>query len=494
MKFFITTSLLLILSICSQAQIGGSASGYDAQSIGMANTYTAASTGVFAIGKNPANLSFSDNGRFEVQTNIIPLPFPSISFGAGTDFLSINDYNYFFGGVPDPANPGGKKIGRFLTAEDKNRLVSMFEDGGTVSTGFSMPLLKIFYKAGDKAGAFGFSISDNFAMEMKFPKGLANFAMNGNSADTLTSFSDGKFTAWYLRDISLSYSRDINELLTNTFNMPQNLFQRFSFGISFKYVTGLAYAGSDNLNASMITSSNQIMFNSNSSGLVAVSPDFGTKYDFDSLSQKKDANMGPFPASAGSGIGIDIGFTAQLNDALIIGFALTDLGNITWNTNAAKFTYNSSVSLTDLSETSQRDTAQKRIKEYKGEYISEFSTSLPGALRIGASYQLDKDPVIGGLIPGKLLIAMDFNMGFNDMPGNSTKPRVSLGTEWKPMDWVPFIRTGLSFGGNDSFNWAFGLGFNAGVFDLGIATRDFQYMFSNDIKRTSIALDTRWKF
>jgi hypothetical protein len=125
--------------------------------------------------------------------------------------------------------------------------------------------------------------------------------------------------------------------------------------------------------------------------------------------------------------------------------------------------------------------------------VNNFSTSLPTALRMGAAFQLDK--YLDGNFPGTMLIGFDYNQGFNDQPGNSTVPRFSIGAEWKPMDWIPFIRTGFSFGGVDMFGWAFGIGINAGILKLDFATRDFHYLFMpNQAKRISLAFDSKWDF
>lgn len=492
MKLYINFILVLLLCTAVQAQIGGSVSATDARSTGMGGTFTASSRGLFAVGKNPANLSISENGRLEIQTNLIPLPLPSMSMGIGTDFMTIENFNYFFGGVPDPANPS-ENIGRPLTNADKQRFVDMFADGGNFYSNVSLPIFGIYVKASDKAGAFAFSVNDNISFNMSVPKGLPQFAMNGFGNDSLVSFTDLKARFWYLRDYSLSYSREMYDVLEGM-GVPKDLFQSFSFGITVKYVQGFAYAESERFNASITSSMDRLLFNANASGVSAFSPDFAVKYEFDKATYGKEAKFGPAPASAGDGIGIDFGFTARLNNQMQFAFAMTNIGNISWSTNAARFTYNNSIELTSLTEESQRDAASDDLKEYKGEYITDLSTPLPTALRLGAAYEFDKETAVGAAIPGKLLLTVDYNQALNDMPGNYNSSRVSFGMEWKPMNWIPFIRTGISMGGVEKFNWALGLGFNAGVFDLAIATRDFDNLISNQAKRGSVAIDTRWKF
>lgn len=495
MKYLFIMSFLFLTYINSEAQIGGSYASFDARSTGMGNTYTASSRGIFAVGKNPANLTLSENGRFEIQTNVLPLPLPSLNLGVGENFMSIKDYNYFFGGVPDPADPS-KKIGRLLTPADKESFAELFKDGGNVYTDFSMPIMNLYLNAGDEIGSFALTFNERVAIDFTAPKGLVDVALNGldgNPDGSVYNFSGAKLNAWWLRSYGVSYARPVNDLLRDVLKLPENLFEQVSLGVTVKYIQGFAYAGSDKFNASIETKGTDILANAEASGYVAVSPDLGTKYSFDSLSAKRDANISPFPTPAGSGIGLDFGITAKINDILTVGLALTDAGSINWKTNAAEYLYRNQINITNLADENQMDSIGEKSKDYTGRYISSFSTSLPTTLSFGAAYQLDKAPFIP-YFPGSMLLVLEYHQGFNNLPGNSTDPRFGLGFEWKPMDWIPFIRSGVSIGGREKFNWTFGLGFNAGIFDAAIATRDINYIYSNNIKRVTIALDTRWKF
>ena len=94
-----------------------------------------------------------------------------------------------------------------------------------------------------------------------------------------------------------------------------------------------------------------------------------------------------------------------------------------------------------------------------------------------------------------LLLAFDYNQGFNDQPGNSTLPRFSFGTEWIPKWWVLNFRTGVSAGGYEKFNWGAGLGFDFGLLELNFGSPDFQDIIApNATKRIAIAFDSKWKF
>ncbi|MGE5441265.1 MAG: DUF5723 family protein, partial [Bacteroidota bacterium] len=319
------------------------------------------------------------------------------------------------------------------------------------------------------------------------------FAMQGNPEGSVINFSDAKLTAWWLRSYGLSYSRQINDLLTNVFKLPGNMFEQVTFGVTIKYIQGYAYAGTDQFNASIETNDNGIIADAQARGLIATSPNLGITYSFDSLSTKREGKFSAFPTPAGSGVGLDFGLTAKVNDILTLGLALTDAGSVKWKTNAAEYSYTNHIDLTDPTNKDKMDEIGDSSDNYEGRYLSSFSTSLPLALSLGATYQLDKAPFISDF-PGSMLLVLEYHQGFNDLPGNSTTPRFGLGFEWKIANGVPFIRSGISAGGRENFNWTFGLGFNGGIFDAAIATRDLNYCFSNSLKRVTLALDTRWKF
>jgi hypothetical protein len=94
-----------------------------------------------------------------------------------------------------------------------------------------------------------------------------------------------------------------------------------------------------------------------------------------------------------------------------------------------------------------------------------------------------------------MLVSFDYNQGFNNEIGNSTKPRFSLGIDWKPGNWIPFIRTGISVGGKLGFRWGFGLGFMAGPFEFDFATSNFESIFNpNTANKLNFFAESRWRF
>jgi hypothetical protein len=396
--------------------------------------------------------------------------------------MTIIDYNYYFGGVD---NGSGKNVSRTLTSTDKDNLLALFKDGGVINMDASITLLSLSFSAGDNIGAFGLSLNDVVSMKFTFPHDAVDFALNGIPKMHVFNFNDAAVKGWWLRNYSLTYARNLPEI-------PQTLFEKITVGFTLKYVQGFLYAGTDHVNSSISTQANNAIA---SSGDVlaysAFSPDFNFSYSFDSTGKSGvSKNVNPFPKPAGTGMGFDFGISGKLDDIWSFGLSITDIGSIKWTKNVAKFEAHGGYLLTEIGD-KEIDSLRDSFLG-KGELYSEFTTSLPTVFRVGASFRLDK--YLGGNFPGTMLIAADYNQGFNDQPGNSKNPRFSLGTEWKPSDWIP-IRTGVSFGGDTKFNWAFGFGLDTGVLEFDFATPDFHYLFmANEAKRITLAMGALWKF
>jgi len=473
MKKYITTLILIIsFSVLNYAQFGTS-SGVDARSMGMAKTYNATSEGVYSIGINPANLMFMKHS-VEIST-VLPLPF--LTLRSGTNFVSIDDINYFFGRV------NGKP--RYLSNSDKKRFEDLFKNGGFVLANLGMNLFSLSINTGKNIGAFAFSINDVVSARFDFPKALIEIALTGNPIGKEYNLNDAKAKAWWIRDYSFSYAKSFKNVLPN-------IFDNFSAGVTFKYVNGYAYVATDTVSTTFSTKADgTITGNAGFRAVTSFSKNFGVKYDFQNQTTANSSGFSPFPSPAGTGFGFDLGLAASMDHVWRFALSVTDIGNMKWTNNDAQFTASGKISINNITDTSQTNELKNKIQG-KSSNLVEFTTDLPTAFRLGVSYYFDRSH---NLIPGTLLLAFDYNQGFNNAPGNSKNPRISFGAEWKPGDWIPFIRTGISFGGIFGFHWGLGLGFNAGPLEFNFATSDFQAVIApNSARYLSIAFGSRWKF
>ena len=477
------TIIFFAIVILTSGQIlsQGSAGVSDARSTGMGRTFVTSSNGLYAVGGNPANIFQGESSnKFEL---ILPLPIPTVSARLGTDFFSLNDYNYFFG--QSYKDEKGNDVGRLLTESDKNRLKDLFSNGGNIFSDVKINWFGIALNPSASFGTVAFTISDNISTSATLPKDIVALGIDGNLINRVYNFNDTKLKAWWLRKYSMTYARELNIL---------PVFRQLSFGLSLNIVQGFAYVGIDNVKTELKTDANNVITGKGDfTGYSSFSTDFGVKYDFDSLSVKKDTKVSPFPESAGSGVGFDFGFRAKVNDVMSVGFAITDIGSVKWTKNVAEFKSDNSIYLDDITDKGQRDSLVDNLTgKGSGRYIGEITTSLATALHIGCSLQIDK--MLNGNFPGTMLVALDYHQGFNDQPSNTTVPRFSLGAEWSPINLLAF-RSGFTFGGLTKFGWAAGLGFNFNMLELNFGTPDMQYVLApNSAKRITVAFDSRWKF
>ena len=472
MKKILWISLFIILFYgISRAQLGSFGTA-DARSMSMGKTYNAVSRGIFSIGINPANIAIADNNSLEFNT-VLPIPF--LSLGTGTNFLNLKNINYYFGKV------NGQP--RILNDNDKQNLNSLFENGGLVYTNASINLFSATYNVNERIGAFAVSMKDFIEGEFRFPHGITDLLLNGNQINQTYNINDAEVKSWWIREYSISYARKL-------LNLYGRKSDKIFAGISLKYVNGFFYLRNKGINSYLQTGDNsQINVYANNSIIGGCSNDLVQKNSSDSVNQSVKA--GPFPSPAGTGFGMDIGVNASINKVWNISLAVTDIGKINWKENTTLLSYTGQYSVTDLSQSNVFDSLKSKFTESR-DSTGSFVTNLPTALRLGASYYFNFN---SSRFPGTLLLAFDYNQGLNEEPGNSLKPRVSFGTEWKPMDWIPYIRTGFSFGGLLGFHWGFGLGINAGFLEFNIGTLDLQSLVAPQTgKDFSIALDSIWKF
>ncbi len=450
----------------------GSNGATDARIMGMAKTFTTSSFGIYAVGKNPANLFQDSSKKVEL---ILPVPLPNISGVVGSNFISIDEYNYYFGTKVE--NPDGSTSGRFLTELDKTSFKNLFADGGTIYSDAHVQLVSISIQPTNIFGAFAFSITDRISSRMTLPKSLIDLGIDGNLPNQVYNFGDTEFKASWLRKYSFSYAREIKFL------------NSFKIGASVNFVSGFFYAGLAHINTELKTGdANVITGKGDFLAYSAFSPDFKVKYNFESNKPTEDFSGTLFPTPVGSGVGFDFGISTKISNNFTIGLSITDIGKMKWDKEVAQYSSNAAIYLDDLTDEKQRDTLINRITgKESGKFINSLETDMASALHFGASLKLES-------VPGTILLAADYHQGFNDEPGNSKNPRVSFGIDWYDLG-VFALRTGWSFGGFEKFNWGLGLGIDFGVISLNFGTSDFHYLVSpNNAKRITFAIDSVWRF
>jgi len=457
----------------------GSNGALNAKNIALGGTNAVSARGVFALGVNPANLVVKQDHSVELST---VFPLPTLSVTVGNDFFSLNDYNYFFTGV---TNDNGQRVGRYLTESDKTKFLNLFNQGTLINTTVGTTILSVSLYPNKKLGAFGFSVNDWTSVNINFPKGIMELLLYGNQKGKDFNLNDLDLKTWYLRNYSLSYSKDLSKLFPDAFKF-------FSVGLTVKMVQGFFYSGVDYINTSIKTQDDySIAIQGDSRMLLAASPSFGIKYDFEEEGIEKEKNISFFNEPAGTGYGADLGIYAEINKVWSFAIALTDLGTINWNKGVVAYSSKGSYTIENVTDEGLLDSLKESLKG-EGNYAEPFSTSLATAMKLGVGFKLDK--LLKGKFPGKMMLEFNYHQGFNNMPGNTTKERFSLGMQWTPFKFFNF-RSGVSVGGYDKFNWAIGFGLDTGIIDFDFAASYFQSLLDgNNAKRLGVAMSSRWKF
>lgn len=476
MKFIRIFSILFIYTFNSVAQNGGSISYPDARSVAMGSQFAVTSLGVYSVNSNPANLAISLN-RVEIST---VLPIPNFSASSSSDFMSVSDLNYYFGGVKDES---GATVGRFLDTAEKENFLARLDNDNKIRTSGMINLLAFSFSPSKEIGAFGFSINDIFGQTLGIPKDIIELGLYGNEVGRNYNFDGFLFSSSYFREYDLSYARDFSKLL-------RKVFTRFTAGITFKYIQGYAYSEIDRADTRIITNvDHSIQVVNNMKANFAFSPDLGVNWDFDKT--ERNSNFGAFPSPVGTGWGMSLGLAAQLEETWTFGFSITDIGSVRWNRETVSYTANGDVVITDVTDSDLLDSLTSAV-EPTGAYSNGFTSNLPTALRMGATVRLDK--IIKGNFPGEMILAFGYNQGFTNGVNNTTFPLFSMGFEWKPTEIIP-IRSGITLGGIDGIAWSFGFGIDARFVEFNIATSNITTAFTgNDSKVVHVVFGSKWKF
>ncbi|MCW8850811.1 MAG: DUF5723 family protein, partial [Melioribacteraceae bacterium] len=302
MKFFyILLISIFLFSAISFGQGFGSSGDLDARNIALGGTNATSARGVYAIGVNPANLVIEQNHKIEISSL---LPLPTINVSAGNDFITLNDYQYFFSGVE---GENGEISGKYLNNNEKNKFLNLFDQGSMINSNFGTNLLSFSVYPSKEIGAFGFAIHDWTSAQVNLPKQVFELLLYGNEPNKVFDLDDLDVKAWYLRNYSLTYSKDLSSFFPDAFRFV-------SAGLTVKMVQGLFYAGVDKMSTTLETQNDyNILVNGNSRMLVATSPSFGVVYDFEDKEIERENNIGLFNDPAGSGFGFDFGLYAELN-------------------------------------------------------------------------------------------------------------------------------------------------------------------------------------
>ncbi|MFA5012210.1 MAG: DUF5723 family protein [Ignavibacteria bacterium] len=435
----------------------------------MGRASTAASYSIDAIGFNPANII---NQR-SIDTSVVDFSVAT-NFGFMFDatFAPLNLLDQYF-----TKNADGSK--KYLNSDDKNDIIEQVGNSPINSIGNIKPISVVVRT---KAGTFGFGIEERVGGHFYFDKDFLEVAFFGNEVNRKYDFSELDFNTSWTRQISFSYARKLD--IKNNKN-----FKYINLGASFKPQLGFYYSEIINNNLWIFTNdSNQI----SGSGRMTLL--------YSGISSER--KLKPPLNNAGFGLGFDVGLSTTLENffnigKLNLGFSVTDIGYISWKSNAANYYYDGSFLITDITKKEQLDSLEDVINGTRSP-ISGFTRMLPTTVRIGAQYKYYSDKQMRN---GKthsedmelMSFALDYIQGFTDNYGGTTTPIVAFGYEINPLNFLSG-RLGLVAGGREKFELSFGLGVNAGAFSMDFGTYNILSVFApKKTKNFSLGLNMNFK-
>jgi len=431
--------------------------------IGMARSMSGLARGVSALGINPANLGMPENHL--LTFNLVPF-----SAKISSELISYDTYKEYFTGVP---GPNGTTVAKYLTTADKEKILSIFPEGGATSEADVdlMPTGTSVYVP--SVGGFGLATMEHIGTRLVLPKDYLKIFLYGlDSAGSTYKFDQTSFSAWWWREYNLSYGM----------KLPVKLKQDIELyaGIGLKYIAGFGVLETSHYRATVANfRENQNQYR------VQLFFDYLIKRSgIDAVgANRSDAGFSAFPQPAGTGFGVDLGFAARL-PGFDLHVSVTDIGSVSWKQNVMETVGSYNLEFTDPFFKTNEDSIQNAVRG-TNRPGDAFSVSLPTRLRIGVVVGQDTARAPSWL-PRDLILAFDLSQGFNESMGNSGALRASLGAEYRIIPGVP-LRTGFALGEDSKVRWAMGFGFDFRYFSIDFATENLGMLFFKNYDMFSFA-------
>lgn len=458
-KIIVVVLFCLVLSSINVSSQYGTYGITSARTMGLANTYTANSYGLFAVNLNPSLLA---KERYEDKR--FSLLFPNINVQAYSLESVLNLLETISTGRNWILDLDGEKI---KTALDNGG--EFYLDGtiGYFSAGFT---------PSDKIGSFAISFTDVLKTVIVLPKFAVDKINNADQKKFAVTLNDFKFFCAWFRAYSLAYARKVD--------LKQEGVENLYVGGSLKYYTGFLLEYIDISTSVELDAGDEFLFAAeySATNLRAYSESIG------SLNPEATTETGmPFPKPSGRGIGMDISASLEFTKGVIVGLSFTDIGNIKWKSNA-KTTNVEGVIRIDSNITLDNIKSYFDSVAIVKESEESIKIQAPTTLRFGMAFQIDK---WFNKFPGRMIAAVDLNQEITANMARDQFLRLSSSLEWKPGNHWPIFLTGISYDRFMDSRWSVGLGYEFKIAEIYLATADVvPYVEGSD--RFSLSFTSVW--
>ena len=455
---------------------------YSAASLGIGGGGTAYIDGYNANFVNPANLMMNTTGR-KPNTSIGLIGHFGVK--AGGNLVNVHVYNKYL--------TNGDVIEGQLREDMLNEWFGTNQNN-TRDLAVTASAIPIAFSTRLEKQAFSMAIRSKTVQDITINKGFMELAFYGLDSD---QFAGGvpvdfnSYTNTYV-EISLGYARELPLPLSGVIEaIPFVNGMKVYAGVAPKYIVGVQSVELD-FNSTLTVSP----VNENSNGAITHDFDYSL-YSYGKLSEQlaeySDARLtnpdaalddyldydGSDLGTLGSGFGLDMGVTAELDISLpALGFlgdrqvlrvamSVTDMGSISYDnspsvvTASDVFTFDGDIGDQDFGD--YFDNLQDSLENdvygaFTSEELSAKKYGLPGMYSFGASLSL-----------GKLTTTFDYGVGFNSRGANSERSSVNLGLEYRFFNFIP-VRVGTRMGGYSSSAYTAGFGLDFRAFEFTVAT------------------------
>lgn len=440
---------LCILCFLSVTYVFGQNEGSVFTATGRGGAVNAFAKDYQAIGINPANLGLKHDYKIAFSLGEV---------GAGIGSLSLNraQLNKFVSGVEEELTTQEKT--EYSAAFAKTNALNLNAD--VMSFGFSFYLPKV--------GGFAISNRQRLMTHIGVNRNFANILFSGRNAPLYqTSVYTDETTG---NEPLLSAALDGSTFQIAAFNewniaygrqLVENDALKLAVGVGYRYVQGIG-ALDINITGGQVTAYNAMS--------AVFNVDYGNLRSDPSFQYVDSRGGYPSFSPAGTGHGLDVGISAEIQEKIRVGVSVTDLGSVRWKNNLLQ-AQDQRLQIVDSDGIRTANVFSEAATILGTGLITyqaggERTVNLPTRLRAGIAYTASE----------KLDVGADFTMPLNSVVGNFPSPFVGVGVGYKPLKFIR-LNTGFSAGAGYGWNIPLGIGLDFGTYELGLGTRSLTGLF-----------------
>lgn len=467
--------ILFIFGVSATAAVAQSRH-YSAQSLAMGSGGTAYVDGYHANFINPANL------MLDIRRPKNTVGFMNFGVKAGGSLANIAVYNKYL------------TTGQLIADDTRiNMLNDWFGENSTNSRDIAATVSITPFGFSHRATKQAFSLATRVRISEDFTinKGLAELMAYGLDSDVFSVPTPIDFSSSTVAfsEISVGYARHL-------MNLPDILFAKdikLYVGVAPKYLYGiynvfLDFNSTLHMNESGPEFSIDHEFNYSLQTIGELSRQlraYEAAYNQDRNAvledyiDYKDVLSNDLTATQATGFGVDFGGTLEMDvsslpiplfinkdKTLRVSMSVTDIGKLNYDNDASSVFAEGEFSYVGAQTDDSFDTFFENLSDslqndvygrFSSEEIESVTYELPSMYNFGASLEM-----------GKLLVALDYGLGFNNNGINSKRSSLNLGAQYRFLGFLP-VRVGTRIGGYTSaaYSAGFGLDFNVLEFTFG---------------------------